>query len=417
MSGSEAASLTNGTEDSVRGGGEADFYGLLQSSLQKILRRMENTLEVTKGGRDLSCWPPARSDPANSMVAYRNGVGWLLYDLTGDPKLGTWARNVTQLVTQGEGWTSPTIDTFWTYYYSAALAFEMVGGDHWPARVRAGLEVIWPRLWLSRAGVLLSTSGGRYADDILCIDCLACLDALWWLVVREGDEELGEALTRHLDTTRHLLIREDFSTCQAAVYSRREESLLEPRTLQGFDVRSCWSRGQAWAIKGYALAYAATGKPEYRETLCRLWEYFAAHAQDGGVPYYDFLDPEIPYAPVDTSSSVIACAGMLRACRRDPALNAQYRDSIRRFLVPLLKHYLTPVAEDDRRLPGYLTGGCAGKFADRGEYQGFGIGKGDFERSWSGCQYGEVNYSLIYLTECLYLELKSGTSLLDMRLL
>jgi hypothetical protein len=407
--------MTDLPTDTKPDSAEPGFDGLLRRSLQKVLRRMEHIVGVTAGGRDLSPWPPARSDPANSMIAYRNGVGWLLYDLTGDPALGTWARNVTLLVSRGRGWTSPTIDTFWTYYYSAGLACEATGGDHWPEHVRAGGEAIWPQLWLPRAGVILSTSGGRYADDILCIDCLACLDALWWLVNREGDEELLEALTRHLDNTRQILIREDFSTCQAAVYNRREERLLERRTLQGFDVDSCWSRGQAWAIKGYALAYEATGKPEYREMLGRLWEYFVAHVPEGGVPFYDFRDPEIPYVPVDTSAAAIAGAGMLRACRRDPALNAQYRDSVRRLLTPLLTRYLTPVAEEDRRLPGYLTGGCAGKFADRGEYPGFGIGRGDFDRSWGGCQYGEVNYSFIYLTECLYLELQSGRSLLDLR--
>ena len=68
-----------------------------------------------------------------------------------------------------------------------------------------------------------------------------------------------------------------------------------------------------------------------------MTDWYLAHVPDDEVPYWDFVDPDIPDAPRDSSSAAIAASGMVDLSLADPS--PARRDA-----------YLT-AARDDARQP------------------------------------------------------------------
>jgi len=184
-----------------------------------------------------------------------------------------------------------------------------------------------------------------------------------------------EVVTGHARTTSRLFIRRDGSTFHIARFRRApgaagqparasdvpllhgacrqsqaaEEASLEWRgTWQGRSDDSCWSRGQSWAIGGFAQAASLLDDTEVDSILARLLEFWTSRAGFGEVPRWDFS--ETADGPLDTSAGAIAACGLLE-CR--PAGSIDHRFG-RRLLERLVVRHL--VAGD--AAPGILGGGC-----------------------------------------------------------
>jgi hypothetical protein len=91
-------------------------------------------------------------------------------------------------------------------------------------------------------------------------------------------------------------------------------------TNQGHKDDSTWSRGQAWAIMGFAQVYTWTRDVKYLQTAIKCAEYFLRRLEEGKgkhrhhmVPLWDFdAPPENPAEPLrDVSAGVIAANGLL----------------------------------------------------------------------------------------------------------
>ena len=124
-----------------------------------------------------------------------------------------------------------------------------------------------------------------------------------------NNPRLAEIATTHAITTLSAHIRSDDSTCHVVNFEQSDGSIKARMTNQGFSDTSCWSRGQAWGIAGYAQAYRWTKEPRFLDASRRLAEYFLARLPDDNVPYWDF-DAPLP-GPRDTSAGLIAAYGMV----------------------------------------------------------------------------------------------------------
>jgi unsaturated chondroitin disaccharide hydrolase len=80
---------------------------------------------------------------------------------------------------------------------------------------------------------------------------------------------------------------------------------------QGYSADSAWSRGQAWALYGFALSYRHTGNLKYLNAAKRAAHFFLANvSQTGWIPLADFRAPEEPVCR-DTTAGVCAACGLL----------------------------------------------------------------------------------------------------------
>ncbi|KAF4906989.1 Unsaturated chondroitin disaccharide hydrolase [Colletotrichum viniferum] len=173
------------------------------------------------------------------------------------------------------------------------------------------------------------------------IDSLCNLDLLYYASAHTGDTSLADIATTHARTLLHTHFRPEFartlakdgykgqlySTCHVANIDPATGDLKWRWTAQGYSNDSTWSRGQAWAILGYAQTYLWTKDRVFLEAACEVAEYFLYRldtapaclmVQRGGPtaaesPLWDFDAPiQDPSNPLrDSSAGVIAANGML----------------------------------------------------------------------------------------------------------
>lgn len=112
-------------------------------------------------------------------------------------------------------------------------------------------------------------------------------------------------------------------------------------TNQGYSDASCWSRGQAWGIAGYAQAYSWTKEPEFLDASRKLADYFLSRLPEDNVPYWDF-DAPLP-GPRDTSAALIAAYGMLLL--HQTSEDSGYLEAALRIISGVLSLSLSPEAQ------------------------------------------------------------------------
>jgi uncharacterized protein YyaL (SSP411 family) len=139
------------------------------------------------------------------------------------------------------------------------------------------------------------------------------LDLLFYAASKSGNTEMFKAAVQHARTTSRTHMRPDGSTTHLVVLDPKTGRIKYRLTNQGYSHSSCWARGQAWAIAGFAETYHWTHDAEFLRTSQQAADFFIARLDDSGVVPWDFdaRDAVGPGQPSDSSAAVIASYGML----------------------------------------------------------------------------------------------------------
>jgi unsaturated chondroitin disaccharide hydrolase len=174
------------------------------------------------------------------------------------------------------------------------------------------------------------------------------------------DETLRQIARAHAKRHIELCIRDDGSVQRSARFDSSTGHLTGRFTHKGYSDESTWARAQAWAMLGYALAAKyISDEPILLEAAKRVSDWWINHVPTDGVAYWDFSDPGIPGVPRDTSATAIALASLLKlSALNTPEVRLRYRTAAEKATKTLVKHFLTPVSERDKRSPGMLAEGC-----------------------------------------------------------
>jgi Highly conserved protein containing a thioredoxin domain len=156
-------------------------------------------------------------------------------------------------------------------------------------------------------------NGGR-----IIIDCLMNLPLLYWAAEQTGNPIYAERARIHAEKSRRFLVRGDDSSYHTFYFDQKTGDSIRGGTHQGFRDGSTWTRGQAWGIYGFALAYRYFRDPVYLETSRRLARYFIDHLPEDSVAYWDFDVPQEAGTPRDSSASAIAACGILELAEHLP---------------------------------------------------------------------------------------------------
>lgn len=161
--------------------------------------------------------------------------------------------------------------------------------------------------------------GGR-----LIIDCMMNLPLLYWAATETGQAHYADAATAHAHTSMRCLLRSDGSTYHTFFFDQTTGEPRGPKTHQGYADDSIWSRGQAWAIYGFALSCAWTQDSDLLRAAQQTADRYLLEAPAAHIAPWDFRlnDDSTPAYP-DSSADAIAVCGLLRLA--DLTGSAHYR--------------------------------------------------------------------------------------------
>jgi unsaturated chondroitin disaccharide hydrolase len=206
-----------------------------------------------------------------------------------------------------------------------------------------------------RAGCMRSFHG----SDSNFIDIMMNVGIVFYAAIETNDRSLLELAHRHCLTTRRTLVRGDGSTSHEGIFNLETGEFLKQTTQQGYRGDSCWSRGLAWSLYGFATCYQLTRDPTYLEVAQLNADWWLAHIRDDGVAPWDFDAPEggaLSRSQVDTSASAITAVGLfnLAEMATSVARRKAYLDCALRTVDSLTSRYL---GEGDDAWEGILRGG------------------------------------------------------------
>jgi unsaturated chondroitin disaccharide hydrolase len=194
---------------------------------------------------------------------------------------------------------------------------------------------------------------------------------LVWAWEETGSDRYRDAALTHARGVARLLVRPDGSTAQVVRLRRSDGAVVTYETHQGLAPESTWSRGQAWAVYGFAQTGAGLRDADLVAVSERAARYVASRLPASGVPPWDYDAP--PGDPVDTSAGVITAAGLFRladACTTVAGACSEpdrWRPLAERMLAASLTHVSArpPLGSLDDQV--FALGGSS-RWDDRGDF-------------------------------------------------
>ena len=372
----------------------AEAISLLQQSVMRTAQKWESVISKT---------PPQESTRNTGLGFFTEGdnqtgewkeqkgyfwtgnfwVGelWLLYAKTKDERFRRWA----------ELWNSHLLgkepdqnhDVGFLNYYSSVFAYQQTKDKKY---LEGGLRATEHLKKLYNPNTELVAAWAVNGDDTI-IDTMMNLQIWWWASHETGNAEWRELGLRHALKSSEWLIRSDGSVIQSVHYNpgdNRQEfnssgsqvvtvnnntkhgEKVFMHTHQGFSADTTWSRGAAWAVYGYTIAYKETKDPRMLATAEKIANFVIDRLPEDGVPWYDFIDEGVHFRNRDTSAAALIAGGLLRLSEltQDKTKAATYRREGERIVRSLIDRYLTPVSSDDKTPVGVLRHGSSNRPAD-----------------------------------------------------
>ena len=287
------------------------------------------------------------------------GMQWLAWELTGEDGLREaglrHARDFERRVRAGED--LETHDLGFLYSLACVAPWRLLGDESARSGALLAADHLMRR-FLEPAGII--QAWGDLSDPAqrgrTIIDSLMNLPLLVWAGEQTGETRYADAALRHVEQLRLHVLRPDDSTYHTFYWDPVTGEPLRGATEQGAHDDSCWARGQAWGIYGFALNHRLLGEELGDERLLeasrRCARYFLAHLPADRVPFWDLVYGDGSDAPRDSSAAAIAACGLeeLAAQESDPAAAARWAEAADAIVDSLARSYAPEPAEESDAL-------------------------------------------------------------------
>lgn len=282
--------------------------------------------EVRWSGEKLTGW----------TVGFFPGVLWQIYGQTKNPVIFKAAKNYTERLESNKDvrWTH---DLGFMMNNSYGLGYKLTGNSAYKQVLITTASSLYS-LYNPKVGTMKSWTWRKEWQHPTIMDNMLNLELLYWAGKTSGDGKFTLAANKHAENTAKYHFRTDGSCYHVLNYDTTTGEVIAKLTDQGFSNESTWSRGQAWAIYGFAMAFAESGNKVFYNKAVEAADYFINNLPSDTVPYWDFQAPNIPNEPKDASAAAIAASGLLKLSEvsdKDDKFKSLYLKAARKLLVAL----------------------------------------------------------------------------------
>ncbi|MBN2118906.1 MAG: glycoside hydrolase family 88 protein [Anaerolineales bacterium] len=270
------------------------------------------------------------------------GLLWLAFAYTRDREMERQARKWAARLSARQSDTT-THDLGFLFELSHVLGANLTGDEALKGPALQAARTLTRRF--NRQGGFFQAWGGLDASAAqrggAIIDTMMNLDLLFWASREAADSYFAEQALAHARTCLRHQVRPDFSTAHGADFDPETGEFIKLSTYQGLSAASCWSRGHAWAVYGFADCYRATKDSLFLATARSLAEHALGRLPEDLIPYWDYDSPLIPHDVRDSSAAAILGSGLLylAALEPDSALAERWTCTAGKILRSLWENY------------------------------------------------------------------------------
>ena len=296
------------------------------------------------------------------------GLMWELWKLTGDDFFLQEARRVEKLLTEEfRRFRRLNHDVGFMYLLSCGADAKLTGDEQAETDLLHAASLLMGRF--NPAGFIRAWNEPERTGYAI-IDCMMNLALLYRASRDTGDPRFRQVAKIHADRTRQEFLRADGSVSHIIEFDPESGKRIREHPGQGYSLGSQWSRGQAWGLYGFALAFRHLKDAEYLETAKRIAANFTKHIREDGLTDCDFCQPEDVFR-LDNIAGAIAACGLqeLAALTGDEAWKRQAE----RLVDGMLEH----CADWGEEHCGILTH-CTASYHDDGAGRHSNITYGDY---------------------------------------
>ncbi len=267
------------------------------------------------------------------------GSMWYLYEYTRNPIWQTRAQQWQAAIESQKNDTS-THDVGFMLFDSFGNGFKQTNNAAYKQIVLTAANSLSQRF--SPIVGLTRSWNSASPNFTVIIDNMMNIEMLFWAAKNGGNTQYSDMAISHALKTAQNHVRADGSTYHVVDYNQNNGAVIRQYTAQGYSDSSTWSRGQAWAIYGFTMAYRETKDTRFLETARKVADYYIAHLPSDFIAPWDFQAPGTQ--PKDTSSAAIAASGLLELSKleTDAIKKTAYLDIAKNILSSLsTSEYLT----------------------------------------------------------------------------
>lgn len=312
----------------------------------KIIGRNMQELDYFPERLEKGAWLTVQKDrmPSHWVDGFWTGQLWLAYAHTQNTEFEAAARRWTGELAHVKE-TTLTHDLGFIFYLSNVLGYRITEDEDLLSDALHAAET-FTRRYNPRGEYMQAwgrIDGPPFERGRINVDLMMNMPFFYWATKQSGDPRYAQIASRHARTSRHTLVRPDGSISQCADFDPETGAFLRQSTHQGLSHDSCWSRGLAWGLYGFAESYRWTGDPVFLHTARRVAEYAIANGPADKVPYWDYDSLDIPNSYRDTSAAAVIASGLLELAdgETDEALAQRWRDEAAEITLSLWQNYST----------------------------------------------------------------------------
>lgn len=308
-----------------------DVYEKLLVKMKAECARVGTNIPYTTGEdgmyHDITQTPWGKTPDGGTHVGFWTngfwpGMLWQMYEATGDELYKTAAIGVEErLDILLKSTETVDHDVGFLFLLSSVAHYRKTGDPDARRRgllaastlaARYNMDGKFIRAWNGpRENAMTKAMGGGDIRGWMIIDCMMNIPLLYWAAEELDDPRFSKIAISHARTAQQYIVRPDGSCNHIVAFDPDTGEYLTNPGGQGYKQGSSWSRGQSWAVYGFALSYRHTKDESFLNTAKQCAHYCIANmAVTDWLPLVDYRQPVEP-VKYDSTATMCTTCGLL----------------------------------------------------------------------------------------------------------